>query len=338
MNRRRYARYLALAILASALSPLAARAQVLYQDNFNTDTSANYSVFQTTGTGGVATSDATFAYDYSALGIPAAPHTSDGTTLGLRMRVDNLANSIAPAAVGAIAVATKNLSLTAPYTVTADVWGNYIGSTGSGLASSGSNGTTGASLGIGTSGNSLQSPNANDGFMADAIHDGGTPTYRAYVNNTNEPVSSGFYLAGTAAGSNNATNSYYSFMGPQAAPSLQQTNFSTTQFGSTPAGIIGFAWHTFTITQDGTNVTWYIDGVPIANVPDSAFTGFGGTNISIGAFDTGLTGNTAANNQLLNADIWDNLVVTQGVPEPGSLALLGLAGAGLLIRRKRRKA
>ena len=52
----------------------------------------------------------------------------------------------------------------------ADVWGNYIGSTTSGIAVSGSNGTTGAALGIGTSGTGLQSPNGNDGFLADAIH------------------------------------------------------------------------------------------------------------------------------------------------------------------------
>ena len=36
-----------------------------------------------------------------------------------------------------------------------------------------------------------------------------------------------------------------------------------------------------TITQDGVNVTWAIDGHTIATVPDSALT-FGGSQVSLG--------------------------------------------------------
>ena len=94
---------------------------------------------------------------------------------------------------------------------------------------------------------------------------------------------------------------------------------------------MGFAWHTMTLTQDGVNVTWAIDGHTIATVPDTAFTQAGG-QISLGADDTGLTGNSTAINQLLNADIWDNFTVTS-IPEPGTCSLLLLGGCAFLVRR-----
>ena len=65
-----------------------------------------------------------------------------------------------------------------------------------------------------------------------------------------------------------------------------------------------------------------IDGKTITTTPVSAVT-FGGSEVSLGNDDTGLSGNSAAANQLLNAQIFDNLVIT---PEPASLGLLAVAG------------
>jgi hypothetical protein len=96
----------------------------------------------------------------------------------------------------------------------------------------------------------------------------------------------------------------------------------------------GFAWHTWTITQDGTNVTWAIDGKTITTSPDSAVT-FGGSQVSLGNDDTGLTGNSAANNQLFNAEIFDNLIITDVVPEPASIGLIALAMVAMRGRRRR---
>jgi len=315
-------------------------AQILYSDDFNsTLDAANYNVYITPGATGPS-SDATFGYDYSALGIPVAPHTADATTLGLRLRVDNLQNSVGTV-VGAIEVATKGLSLPSQYVVSADVWGNYIG--GASIASSGANGSTAAAMGIGTSGTSLQYIVSNDGLLVETFHDNGggaNGQYRVYVNNTSPrptPVNSLYYAAGTSATSASYTDPYYSFLTTHTAPAAQLTLSPSTQGGSTPAGIIGFAWHTMTITQDGVNVTWAIDGVTITTVPDSALT-FGGSQVSLGADDSGLSGSSVAINQLLNADIWDNLKIT-AVPEPvtGSLVILGTAGL-FLARRRARKA
>src|SRR4051812_48748029 len=108
---------LSLAAILAVLAAGPARAQVVFSDDFNTDTSANYNVFQTKTTGNTNTSDATWAYDYGAapgsggLGIPAAPNTTDGSTLGLRLRVGSQGNAAAASVVAAITVATKNVSL-----------------------------------------------------------------------------------------------------------------------------------------------------------------------------------------------------------------------------------
>lgn len=64
--------------LVDANSPSGA---VLYSENFDTDSSANWTLFFASNDG-VPDYSATFAYDYSAQGIPPAPHGT-GDTLGL---------------------------------------------------------------------------------------------------------------------------------------------------------------------------------------------------------------------------------------------------------------
>jgi hypothetical protein len=222
--------------------------------------------------------------------------------------------------------------------VSADVWGNYIG--GTSIAASGANGSTGVAMGVGTSGTSLQYVAGNDGLLVEAFHDNGggaNAEYRVYVGNTSPrptPANSSYYAAGTSATSASYTDPYYNFLTSQTAPAAQVTLSSATQGGSTPGGIIGFAWHTFTVTQDGVNMTWAIDGHTITTVPDSALT-LGGSQVSLGADDSGLSGSSVANNQLLNADMWDNLTIT-AIPEPTSISLLGLGAVGLLLARRRK--
>lgn len=343
------------AAVSVGLSASAVRATPLFSDDFNTSgSSANYNTFITgttaTGTTGSAatsgspTGDVTFAYNYGAapgsggLSIPAAPHTTDGSTLGVRIRTDNLANTVGTggAVVGATELVTKGLSLPSTYQIQVDVWSNYIG--GTSLAASGSNGTTGVVVAAGTSGTSLDYIANNDGYLADVIHDGGggaNADYRIYVDNASPrplPTNSSYYAAGTGANSATHTDSYYTSAFPSVSAPAAQSTFSSTQSGSTPAGVPSFAWHTWTITQNGTNMVWAIDGKTITTVPDSALT-FGGSQVQLGADDTGSTGNTAANNQLFNADIFDNLTIT-ALPEPGSLSLLGIAGLAVLRRRR----
>ncbi|HZZ44734.1 MAG TPA: PEP-CTERM sorting domain-containing protein [Tepidisphaeraceae bacterium] len=331
------------AALAIACAPLFASANVLVSDGFDTAGDAsNYNVYITAGTASAPSGDATFGYNYGAapsaggLSIPVAPHTTDGSTTGLRLRTDNLMSSVGTV-VGAVDIATKGLVLPTAYTVSVDVWSNYIG--GSNLSASGSNGSTGVAVGVGTSGSSIQYIAANDGMLVEGFGDNGGGTnsdYRLWVNNTHPtPLTSSYYTAGT--GANSATNSdpyYTAFLPSVAAPAGQSSFAASTQGGTTAAGTLGFAWHTWTITQDGTNLTWAIDGHTISTAPDSAFT-FGGSQVTLGNDDTGLTGNSAANNQLFNAEIFDNFTITT-VPEPTTLSLVGLAAVGAMRRRRSR--
>jgi hypothetical protein len=316
----------------------AAHAAPIYSDDFDTDTSANYNTFITPGASGPS-SDVTWAYDYnSQLGIPTAPHSTGGTTKGVRLRVDNLQSSVGTI-VGAVSIATKNISsLPAQYVLSVDVWSNYIGSTASGLASSGSNGSTGVTVGVATAGTSLQYVAGNDGLMVEAFGDNGggaNGAYRVYTNNVSPrpvPTNSSYYAAGTSSTSASNTDPYYNFLTAKTAPSAQTTSNPSTQFGSTAVGTIGFAWHTFTITKNATNYIWAIDGTTITTVPIANITA-GGNQVSLGNDDTGLTGSSVAANQLLNAEIFDNLTIN-AVPEPSALAFLGL-GSLLGLRRRR---
>src|SRR5438552_924963 len=329
--------FCASALLLCALAPVS-RATPLYADTFDIDDSAAWNVnkgvinssnVNVTLPSSDSSSSAQFGYDYSALGIPAAPHTLDGSTRGLRLR-----SNLGPAAsvngatsrTAAVSVSPTAQSFTAPFKLTVDVWGNYVG--GTSLNPSGSNATECMSVGIRTAGTTpTYSFNPNGALMFATVRDGGTTNtdYRAYTNAGNAAAASGWYQAGTAAASLDNGNAYYSFLGTHSAPAFQQTTYPTEQTGTTPNGTVSFAWHTMTILDDGTNATWSIDGTPIAVVPLSAATLSGG-DILLGSFDTN-NGSSAGDGIELNFDLFDNLVVEAVVPEPASLGAVVTLGS-----------
>src|SRR5436305_1498239 len=86
------------AILAAVLcAPVVCSASAIFNDDFSTDDSASWNINKAVIDSGSAShtlastdgsSIAEFGYDYSALGIPPAPHTTDGSTKGLRLRTN----------------------------------------------------------------------------------------------------------------------------------------------------------------------------------------------------------------------------------------------------------
>lgn len=60
---------------------------VLFSDDFDTDSSANWTV-RFGANNGIFDATTTWAYDYSARGVPPAPHSSGGTTRGLFVQVN----------------------------------------------------------------------------------------------------------------------------------------------------------------------------------------------------------------------------------------------------------
>src|SRR6185503_15830852 len=60
---------------------------VVFSDNFDTDTSADW-IVRFGANNGIYDATTTWAYDYSALSIGPAPHTDFGSTLGLYVAVN----------------------------------------------------------------------------------------------------------------------------------------------------------------------------------------------------------------------------------------------------------
>jgi hypothetical protein len=295
-------------------------AQVLFSDNFDGGTSgANWTVNRS---GADAVAD--FAFDYNSLGIPSAPRSSGGSTIGLGF----LVNQSAGVFQGVSASPTGG-SFLGDYQMRFDMWLNFNGPAPVG----GSGSTQAGSFGIGTTGTSAQWAGGSASVMFAVTTDGNSAQdYRVYTNNGHVLPATGVYAAGTTTSpdSRNASDPYYAQFGGKTAPAAQLTLFPQ-QTGTTGPGTAAWAWHDVQIDKVGDLVTWSIDGLRIATV---ATNGIPGTDIFLGMFDSNATSSTDPNDILITA-IYDNLTVT-GVPEP-STYLLGCLGAAALFLFRRRK-
>ncbi|HEY2784056.1 MAG TPA: PEP-CTERM sorting domain-containing protein [Fimbriiglobus sp.] len=308
----------------------------LFQDNFDTNTAGNWSVNSVAGS---TINTAAFAFDYSTVGIPAAPGGT--TTLGLKLQANvnpSPTDGQVTGTFSGISVSPLGKSFTGDYTLRFQAWQNAPGPFPGGGA--GSTQMTGGGLGAVTT--TAQFPGtAVDGVYFNASGEGGTATdYRAYVN-VGAPIANttpGVYAAGTQAGSTNNTDPYYQQFGGISPPAAQTTLFPQ-QTGTTMTGTLGFAWHQWDIAKSGNIVTWSVDGKLIATV-DITTELFAGDNIFLGQYDINATTTTGADRDLLFGLI-DNVMVFTPVPEPASIlgiSAAGLAGLGWLRRRVMRRA
>src|ERR1043165_1756448 len=117
----------------------AAHGQVLFSDDFNTTNGSDWKVNALTGF-----DRAQFLFDYSTVGIPAAPN-SGGTTIGVRLQ----ANRIGGSTLSGVSISPIGQSFTGDYELRYNLWQNTIGPFPAG--GSGSTQLTGG--GIMTSGN-----------------------------------------------------------------------------------------------------------------------------------------------------------------------------------------
>jgi hypothetical protein len=287
----------------------------LYSDTFDTDTSANYTISKDTD------SSATFAYDYSVLGIPRAPHSTGGTTMGLRLEANN---GDLTGAIAGISLSPIGRSFTVDYHLRFDMWVNANGP----FPAGGTGSSQMVTAGVGTAGTSIHKPSGTaDGTWFAVDGDGQAVTdYRVYLGTTSQAPASGYFAAGTAATARSAADPYYASKFPgQSPPALQQANYAQ-QTGTLIDGAVGFGWHVVDIAKIGTTVTWSIDGYTIATVTSAAFNG---DNITIGYLDPLPS---ISDNPALSFGLIDNLQV---VPEPTFIALSCLGAGALLLFRRR---
>jgi hypothetical protein len=318
------------AVIAAAASVwLGSASNAAYNNNFEVDTTGSWNV----NNNNQGTNDANFFFDYSTAGIPAAP--SGTGTRGLRLRTNVGPNAPAGTLPG-ISVSPTGQSFVGDHTVTFDWWGNYLGPLDLGAVGS----TQLTNFGVLSSGTAYNGAGAADGVFFAATSDGQNASdYRAYSSERNVGYqlptvtpedSHATYLAGSRNSSD--TDYHVPFPGGKTAPGSQAAIGS--QSAATPLGAAGFQWNQVRIDVVGDLVTWTVNGTQLITVDKSNFTTpTGGTNILLGMSDINNTTNvTDPNFADLQFSVIDNLVV---VPEPGSLALLGLSGLALAARRRR---
>ncbi|UCG16935.1 MAG: hypothetical protein JSV19_02655, partial [Phycisphaerales bacterium] len=232
-------------------------------DDFNTDNSADWNINATADT------DATFAYDYSLVGVPASPN-GEGGRLGLRMA----ANIVMPGTIDSITVSPKNILpmlASQGYRIEFDMWINTVwpetssGSTefisaGIGYDNVTINQADGGGLNDATSGDGAWFAISSD---ADALED-----IRAYLDLAAQSPATGQFTAGTDANANNTNFSqfYIDLFGIPEVPAEQIALFPTQGGRPMMAGAPGMAWHRIAVTAIGDWARWEINDVVIANL------------------------------------------------------------------------
>ncbi len=165
--------------LAVATGAAALHAQpILFSDDFDTDTAAQWDVFEGSNSG-VPDFTAEFHYAYSTLGIPPAPNTTGGTTRGVKFTVNK--NDNVPDTAG-VSAYPKGRTFSGDYALRVDMWMGYNGGPFGGTGS-----TEYGIFGLNHAGNKVTWDNANltdsDGVWFAVTGEGGTGLtgdYRAY--------------------------------------------------------------------------------------------------------------------------------------------------------------
>ncbi len=294
-------------ILVVAFAPALATGAVLFQTNF--DNATGLSVL------GTADTAATFAYDYSAVGVPANPN-DPGNTTALKLEANMSAG-----AANEIAVVTSGLSLTAPYQVTFDFWINA-----NGPFPGGGSGST--EFGGGVVGHDGVTAGRNGASLMITGEGGSSYDWRLYKDTGLQYIASGQY----DVASNNNWDTDLSTWFPAQSPPAAQAALYPNQTGQTNPGCGGFAWHTMTITVAGGLANFKVDGHSIGSIDPSI-----GNPVSISG-EAGVIYadiySSVSDNAAVSFGLFDNLVITD-VPEPGTFILLGLGAVAALRRRRR---
>ena len=288
--------YASIALISIALASITP-AQELFSDDFNSDSSADYTLNTSSNDTKIE-----FGFDYSTLGIPVAPNTTDASTLGLKLA----GNLVDPGEAEAVTLATI-MQFTGNFSVSFDGWINANGP----FPGGGGGSTEFITIGLGSDGATVNQGGATgSGSWAVASGEGGSSRdYRAYKNDAEQFTESGQY----AASQNNNALYYSSFGGIDVGTFPGQGNIAQ-QNGTSATGSFGFAWHRVTLAVDSTGgtggaaaVTWTIDGLRIATLD----AGIGDSFATDGSATVGMMDifSSVSDNAQLSFCLIDNLVV-----------------------------
>lgn len=268
--------------------------------------------------GGSGDSTFAFNYDYSADGIPEAPNSEvgDAATSGVKFQ-----SNLSAGTAEFLTIYPTGQSFSGDYQLRFDAWMNFEAGSGSSTEF----------LGGGIGYDNVTSDIAS-GAQAIATGDGGSSNdWRAFKSPPQ------FFIpdAAMTGGDHNGSIAYYSDFLPAVAPPAAQG-----QAGTGVAGSPGFQWITWEYNVVGNDVSIFIekpggDRLEIVS--------YDKTDISDGSAGVSTDGNisvfyadffTSVNSSGFNFGVVDNVVVNR-IPEPASMALLGIAGLACLSRRRR---
>ncbi len=290
----------------------AAGAAVLFQDQMTTASAWNVNSRS-------ADIQTTFAYDYSADGIPEAPNTQVGNTATSGLKVE--ANLDTVTGNEHLTAYPLGQNFTGTYQLRFDAWMNFA---------IGGGGTT-EFLGGGIGYDNLTADIAS-GAQAIATGDGGSSNdWRAFKSPPQ------FFIpdADMAAGTHQGADAYYADFLPAVAPPASQGQAAGTGVAGSPA----FQWITWQFTVNNGTVLVDIekpngDLLRIVDI-DCSDTSDGsagcGTDGNISLFYADFF-SSIASDPSLQFGLYDNVIVTD-VPEPASVALMALGGLMMLRRR-----
>ncbi|MDB6124071.1 MAG: Immunoglobulin I-set domain protein [Pedosphaera sp.] len=248
---------------------------LLYSDNFDANSSANWNLFSGSGDG-VSDYTVDWAYDYSAIPytfnnttylIPPAPNSTNGSTKGVRFTVNNNDTN---GVISGVNIYPKNQSFSNNFALKFDMWINYPGDA-AGATATGS--TEFAIFGINHSGTKANwaatSTPSTDGIWFGVDGEGGTnPDYRSYVGNPTGVQTTWNVPTNGMASADNAAGIY---------PGL----FPSTRFES--VGAPGKNWVAGEVSQTNGLLTWKLDGTIIAQRNNNS--SFTNGNIMLGFMD-----------------------------------------------------
>lgn len=272
----KHPRLLPVAVCAAALLAVPVLGQsILFSDNFDTDTTASWTVREGS-VSGTPDFGAVFNYDYGQKGIPAAPNSTAGTTRGVWLTVnkDNTADQ------AAVSIFPTGQSFSGNYALRFDMWLGY-----NGPAYGGSGSTEFATFGLNHSGDFAQwslSADSDSGLFFAVTGEGGAARdWRAYLGSPGGAplelqAAAGGFLDRDGSGSveNEAFN-----LNPATSP--LRFMFPEPPFG-TPE-VPGKRWVQGEVRQQDGKVTWSLNGYVIAQRDLDALAASG--NISLGNMD-----------------------------------------------------
>jgi len=279
----------------------------IFSDNFDVDSSANWN-----SNPSGANCDAIFAFDYSTVGVPVAPHTTGGTTLGVKLRANSPV--LGAALLSGISISPKNQNFTNDYRVRFDWWPNFPGPFPGGGAGSTQLGMSGVTRG--TIPQWIGGAATADSVYLGLTGDGGTsPDIRVYTNaGSPAQVATGVYAAGTQSSAFNEEDPYYTAVfGRYPAPDAQIA-VNAAQPGLVAAGSPGENWHEVVITKLGSALIWTIDGLRIATINAENFGIALSTNIFLGQSDINASQTSGALDNM-QFGLFDNIKV-ESLPLP----------------------